>query len=261
MKLFATAQLNSLGLNTAEKKVALAVRLLIGSTMPNKSKALLKPEIKAVAARAEILAQPEQPAVAAIPFKAAIPAKAAIIGTGTATNPQFPAVAYVPAVAAVAAIPFRAAIPYSPAVAKVTAVPALYANVYSPLPEFLGSVLVDPSNSAYDKVNLVLPYSPAAIALGLTLDTTQIQEVTAPNAYLGDWQGSLTGITPTTDPDFMVGGVPGTVEQFLHFHAKQLTDKPGTVNKINTALYRPNPTAPAIPVIAMELFLGKSLLG
>ena len=264
MKLFTRVQLNSLGLSTVEKKVALAIRLLIGGTMPNKTKATLKAEIKAVAAKAAVIGVPEQLAQAVgsiTPAKAAIAAKAAV---GTLGQPGYQsavlaqaAVAPVPAVA----IPYKAAVLAVPAVTAVTAVAAVYANIYAPLPEFMGSVMIDPSNAAYDKVNLVLPYSPAAIALGLPLDVKQIQEITPANAYLGDWQGDLTGVTPTTEPDFVVGNAPGTVEQFLYFYAKQLPAMAGTTNKINTALYRPTPTAPAIPVISMELYLGKSFLG
>lgn len=215
MKSLSTANFNRLGLSTPGKKVLWAAGMLRGGTLPNKIQTLLKPGVPAVTA---------------------IPGKAAVIGTGTATAPQYPAVV---------------------AVLGVPAVAPIKSPIVTPSPDWINSVQIDDSSAAYTKINAVLPYSPAAIALGVVLDAKQIQEVTVPGLFLGEWYGSLAGITPTTEPDVLVAGLPATVEQILYINARLLPVVAGTTNKIAPALYKPTPTANAIPVIAIEVFVGK----
>ena len=233
--------LNALGLDTPTKKVAFALKQLIAGTLPS-PKALVK------AATAVI---PAIPAVAAVAATPAVAAVAAVVGTGTIANPQFPPRPAVPAVAAIPARPLTPAVP---------AKPAVYSPVVTPLPQWLNSIAIDTSNAAYDKIMAYLPYAPAAIALGKQLDVTQILEITTPNLFLGEWQGSLVGVTPTNEPPFVVAGLPGTIEQFLYAAAKALPALTGTTNKITTALYRPTAAAPAVPVVALELYLPKMMV-
>lgn len=167
---------------------------------------------------------------AAVP---AVPAVAAIIGTGTAASPQ------------------------TPAKAAIAAKPAIMSPVVTPQLQWFNSVTIDETSIAYDKITAYLPYSPAAIALGVPLTAAQIQEITPKGFYLGDWQGDITGIVPTTDPDLLIGGLPATVEQILYTYASQIPVVTGVTNKIAPALYKPNPAAPVTPVIALELYLGK----
>lgn len=161
------------------------------------------------------------------PARAATPA---IIGTGTSLSPQFPAV------------PARAAIK-SP--------------IIKPLPDWQGSVVHYPSLVAdpnIDRATLYLPYSPAAIALGVELDVSQIQEITPINFDLGVWQGDLTDVTPATETEFLVNGIIGTVEQFAYANALLLTPVDGYVNKVEKTIYKPHPLHQGIAAIMIDIY-------
>jgi hypothetical protein len=203
MKLRPIAERNLLGLNTPDLKFHYGLHTLIGATLPNVSQTVIKP---------------------------ATPATAAIIGTGTAQNPQFPAV------------PARGAIK-SP--------------IVRPLPDWAGSVVHYPSlvaNPDIDRATLYLPYSPAAIALGVELTVAQIQEITPPTFDLGVWQGDLSTVEPASESEFLVNGVIGTVEQFVYANALLLTPVDGYTNKIEKTIYKPHPLHNGIAAIMIDIY-------
>jgi hypothetical protein len=165
-----------------------------------------------------------------IPAVPAVPAKAAIVGTGTVANPQFPAVA------AKAAIPAKTS-------------PIVAAN-----PTWINSVAIDDTNASYTKIVARLPYSPAAIAKGATLGVAQIQPMTTID--LGEWIGDLSNVTATTDTEYLVNGVAGTLEQYLYENAQSLTPVAGTTNIVESGLYQPvNPALPKVPCIYIEVYV------
>ncbi|MFM2305047.1 MAG: hypothetical protein RLZZ135_2459, partial [Cyanobacteriota bacterium] len=120
-------------------------------------------------------------------IKPGVAAKAAIIGTGTAATPQFPAVA---------------------------GVAAIKSPIVRPSPDWIGSVKIDidPVTQIEHHV-LYLPYSPAAEALGATLDASQILEITAPGFDLGAYVELGIATIPVAETALLINGLAATVEQ------------------------------------------------
>lgn len=205
MKLQPVSKRNLLGLNTVAKKVDYAFRTLIGGTNPNPKTVVAKPAVAAVAA---------------------------IIGTGTAANPQFPAVA-----------------------AKA----AIMTPVVMPPKEWIDTCWIDEDDILFNKYTCWLPYSPAAIAMGATMGNRLIQEV-SPAALDLAWVGSLAS-TAAADTEFLVDGKIGTLEQFLYSNCLLLTPIAGHINKVEKSSFKVDPSSTdslEIPAIVIEVYILKS---
>jgi hypothetical protein len=125
-----------------------------------------------------------------------------------------------------------------PASAGVTAKPAVMSPVFNPNPDFIGSCQIDDSNVAYTKYTAVLPYSPIAEALGITIDEKQISTMsdTSPYTAIAALVARMTTIEPLT-----VANKPATLEQKVFTLAKQLPVVAGVTNAISPTIY----TAPS----------------
>jgi hypothetical protein len=206
MKLRPIAELNARGLDTPAKKFSAASKSLRGATLPSPVATIIKPGVTA---------------------------KAAIIGTGTPTAPEFPAVA---------------------------AVAAIKSPVVRPAPDWIGSVKIDIDPiTGIEHHTLYLPYSPSAEALGATLDASQILEITTPGFDLGAYVQLGTPPTPVTETPLLINGIAATVEQYLYVNAQLLPLVAGQITTIEKVLYKPTPSSPGIPCFKIDAYI--DLLG
>ena len=162
-------------------------------------------------------------------IKPGVAAKAAIIGTGTAAAPEFPAVA---------------------------AVAAIKSPIVRPSPDWIGSVKIDidPVTGIEHHV-LYLPYSPAAEALGATLDASQIIQITTPGFDLGAYVELGTAPNPATETELLINGIGATVEQYLYVNAQLLPLVAGQITTIEKMLYKPTVSSPGIPCFKIDAYV------
>jgi hypothetical protein len=162
-------------------------------------------------------------------IKPGVAAKAAVIGTGTAAAPQFPAVA---------------------------AVAAIKSPIVRPAPDWIGSVKIDidPVTQIEHHV-LYLPYSPAAEALGATLDASQIIEITPPSFDLGAYVNLGTAPIPVAETALLINGIAATVEQYLYVNAQLLPAVAGQNATIEKTLYKPTASSPGIPCFKIDAYI------
>jgi hypothetical protein len=202
MKLRPIAELNARGLDTPSKKFSAASRMLRGATLPSPVATIIKPGIAA---------------------------KAAIIGTGTAANPEFPAI---------------------PAVA------AIKSPVVRPAPDWIGSVKIEiDSVTKIEHHTIYLPYSPAAEALGANLDASQILEITTPGFDLGAYVELGALPAPVAETALLINGIAATVEQYLYVNAQLLPAVAGQNTTIEKTLYKPTVSSPGIPCFKIEAYI------
>jgi hypothetical protein len=165
-------------------------------------------------------------------IKPGVAAKAAIIGTGTAAAPEFPAVA---------------------------AVAAIKSPVVRPAPDWIDSVKIDiDSITGIEHHTLYLRYSPAAEALGATLDASQILEITSPGFDLGAYVELGTAPTPAAETALLINGIAATVEQYLYVNAQLLPLVAGQITTIEKTLYKPTPSTPGIPCFKIDAYIDLS---
>jgi hypothetical protein len=224
-KLLGYAKRNTIGTGTAKSKLLYAAKTLFGATQPNSISTVLVPAVPAITAKTTLTAAQNT--------------------AGIAANVRFPGSPAYPANTAV------------PAVTAVALIPAKTTPVIKPDPVWQNSVSIDESNADYIKIVAHLPYSPAAIAKGYSVDTSQILPMG--NFDLGDWLGAPLGIVQSEDTaEYMVNGILGTVEQFFYDAAMSIDPVPGTTNIVEARTWKPlNPALPAAPCVYCELYIPK----
>lgn len=202
MKLRPIAELNARGLSSPTKKFLAAVKALRGATLPSPVATIIKP---------------------------AVAARGAIIGTGTATAPEFPAVA---------------------------ASPAIKSPVVRPIPDWIGSVKVDidPITGIQHHM-LYLPYSPAAEALGANVDASQILEITTPGFDLGAYVELGQAPEPATETALLINGIAATTEQYAYINALLLPSAYQLTNSIEKTIYKPTPSSHGIPCFKIDVYI------
>jgi hypothetical protein len=142
----------------------------------------------------------------------------------------------------------------------VLASPEISSVAVTPESKFIGSVKIDDMPS-YIKVEVYLPYSPAAIAKGVVLSEKTIDESTPAALSIGDWIGEPASATAGNESLTNIT----TVEQFFYREAYlaladiQANEPEGIPTSMiyKKLFYPPNPSLPAIPCVYFLMYLPK----
>jgi hypothetical protein len=216
--------LNSIGLQNAAQKAALAAHMLKAGTVSS-------PAVEIIAATAGVIAKPAILAQTAKPARAAT---AAVLATANTTgfsfgelylnSPAYPANTAIPAIPAK---PASAAIVGVPAVAAVAAIPAIVAPAISAIPGWSDAIEFVKSATGM-KIVAYLPYksAPALIGAG-TSSVGAINEITPGALQPMLWLDEKASLVPET-----VVSEPLTLEQYFYKQALAIIAAPESTSTI-----------------------------
>ena len=223
MKLPVLADLNAIGLRGAADRALLAAHWLKIATVSSPA-VVIVPEVPAIPARAEVIAQTAKPARAAT---AIVPAAQNTTGFGFGelylNSPAYPAGTQIPAITPKGA---SAAVVGVAAVVAVPKVPAVTSPKIDAVKGWQDAIQITSTESTVS-ITAYLPFASSPELMGVFTDNVgNINEMTSPTLIPGKWMGTASSSTPGSDTNLSLSDTK-TVEQFLFKQALALTGSNG----------------------------------
>jgi hypothetical protein len=214
MKLPVLAELNAIGLRAPADRALLAAHWLKIATVSSPA-VVIVPEVPAIAARAEVIAQTAKPLRPQTPIvPAAQNTTGFTFGQLYLNSPAYPAGTQIPA------IPQKPASAEVIGVAAVVGVPKVPAVISPKIDALKGWEDAIQINKTASNIEIIayLPYASSPLLVGSgTSSISAINEMTMPALNPGKWLGSKSSATAATETS-----VPPTVEQYFYKQAQAL---------------------------------------
>jgi hypothetical protein len=227
MKLPLLVDLNAIGLRAPADRALLAAHWLKIATVSSPAVTIV-PEVPAIAARAEVIAQTAKPLR---------PQSAIVLAANNTTgytfgqlylnSPAYPAGTQIPAIPQK---PASAEVIGVPAVVGVPKVPAVTSPKIDAVKGWEDAIQINKTASNIEII-AYLPYASSPLLVGAgTSAIGAINEMTMATLTPGKWLGTKSSNTPGTEVS-----VPPTVEQYFYKQAQALVALPGSTSTIENA--------------------------
>jgi hypothetical protein len=227
MKLPVLAELNAIGLRGPADRALYAANLLKIATVSSPA-VVIVPEVPAIAARAQVIAQTAKVLRLATPIvPAAQNTTGFTFGQLYLNSPAYPAGTQIPAIPQK---PASAEVIGIDAVVAVPKVPAVTSPKIDALKGWEDAIQINKTASNIEII-AYLPYASSPLLVGSgTSAIGAINEMTMPALNPGKWLGSKSSNAAATETS-----VPPTVEQYFYKQAQALVALPGSTSTIENS--------------------------
>lgn len=214
MKLPVLPELNAIGLRAPSDRALLAAHWLKTATVSSPA-VVIVPEVPAIAARPEVIAQTAKLARAATAIvPAAQNTRGFTFGQLYLNSPAYPAGTQIPAITSK---PPSVQVIGVPTVVAVPKVPAVISPKIDAVKGWDDAIQINKTASNIEII-AYLPYASSPLLLGSdTSAIGAINEMTMPALTPGKWLGTKSSTTPGTETV-----VPSTVERYFYKQAQEL---------------------------------------